>query len=160
MSRINEDGEELLTYLIPNGTIFGLAQLLTDDYQGNERIIAMQKSLICKVEISLFRELMEKNKDLNNQVLKLSGLRIKRLENRLEDLIFKTAEERITEFLQKFIKEYGENKGPYYEVDLFLNNKDIASLTSSNRQKVNKVMNAMKRENIIDFNKKTIKYFK
>lgn len=160
LSRINEEGEELLTYLIPTGSIFGLTQLLDEDYRGNEKVVAMQKSLICKVDIQLFRGLMEKNKTLNNHILKLSGLKIKKLENRLEDIIFKTAEVRIRDFVHHFVPQYGEDKGNYYEASLFLTNKDIASLTSTNRQKVNQVMNAMKKEGQIDFNQKRIKSYK
>lgn len=160
LSRINEEGEELLTYLIPRGSIFGLTQLLDEDYRGNEKIMAMQKSLICKVDIQLFRGLMEKNKTLNNHILKLSGLKIKKLENRLEDIIFKTAEIRIRDFIRHFVPQYGEDKGDYYEASLFLTNKDIASLTSTNRQKVNQVMNVMKKEGQIDFNQKRIKFYK
>lgn len=160
LSRINEEGEELLTYLIPKGSIFGLTQLLDEDYRGNEKVVAMQRSLICKVDIKLFRELMEKNKTLNNHILKLSGLKIKKLENRLEDIIFKTAEVRIQEFVQNLVQQYGEDNGNYYEASLFLTNKDIAGLTSTNRQKVNQVMNAMKKEGRIDFDKKTIRLYK
>lgn len=160
LSRINEEGEELLTYLIPKGSIFGLTQLLDEDYRGNEKVVAMQRSLICKVDIKLFRELMDKNKTLNNHILKLSGLKIKKLENRLEDIIFKTAEVRIREFVENLVQQYGENKGTYYEANLFLTNKDIAGLTSTNRQKVNQVMNAMKKESRIDFDKKTIRLYK
>jgi len=160
LSRINEEGEELLTYLIPKGSIFGLTQLLDEDYRGNEKVVAMQRSLICKVDIKLFRELMEKNKTLNNHILKLSGLKIKKLENKLGDIIFKTAEVRIREFVQNLVQQYGENKGAYYEANLFLTNKDIAGLTSTNRQKVNQVMNAMKKEGRIDFDKKTIRLYK
>ncbi len=160
LSRLNEEGEELLTYLITKGSIFGLTQLLDEDYRGNEKVVAMQKSLICKVDIQLFRELMEKNKTLNNHILKLSGLKIKKLENRLEDIIFKTAEVRIREFVQNFVRQYGEDKGDHYEAGLFLTNKDIAGLTSTNRQKVNQVMNAMKKEGRIDFDKKTITSYK
>lgn len=159
LTRINDEGAELLTYLITKGSIFGLSQLLADNYEGNERIEAMENSIICKVGINVFRELMEKNKNLNNYILKLSGEKIKRLENRLENLIFKSAEQRIREFIVQFVKEHGENKGPYFEVDLFLNNSDFASLTSTNRQKVNQIMNMMKKENLIDFDKKTLKYF-
>ncbi|MFT7453087.1 MAG: CRP/FNR family cyclic AMP-dependent transcriptional regulator, partial [Patescibacteria group bacterium] len=160
LTRINEEGEELLTYLIPKGAIFGLAQLMTDNYAGNERIEAMENSIVCKVGINLFRELMEQNKNLNNYVLKLSGLKIKRLENHLENIIFKSAEKRIRIFIKQFVKEHGINKGSYYEANLFLNNNNIANLTNTNRQKVNQIMNSMKNEAIIDFDKKTIKWFK
>ena len=160
LTRVNEDGHELLTYLIPKGSIFGITQLLTDEYEGNEVVAAMQDSLVCKVSMNLFRELMEKNSVLNNYVLKLSGLKIRKLENKLENVLFKSAEARIRTFIKNFVQEYGIDRGPFFEVETFLKNKDIASLTNSNRQKVNQIMNKMKREKIIDFDSFSLKHFK
>lgn len=159
LTRMNLDGKELFTYLMPNGSIFGIEQLLTDRYEGDEKIEAVNNCIVCRMGIKQFRLMMEKNSDLNNQVLRLSGFKIKKLENKLEDIIFKSADTRIREFIKKFVLEYGENKGAYHEVKLFLKNKDIAALTSTNRQKVNQVMNSMKKEKIVDFDAKNIKYF-
>lgn len=160
LTRVTQEGKELLTYLIPKGSIFGLTNLLTNKIEGDEVMTAVQDSIVCKVSMPLFKELMERNSELNNYVLKLSGLRIKKLENKLENILFKTADDRIEEFLISFPQEYGEDKGEFYESSVVLTNKDIASLTNSNRQKVNQVMNEMKRSGIIDFDTKSIKYFK
>jgi CRP/FNR family cyclic AMP-dependent transcriptional regulator len=159
LTRINNEGKELLTYLMPKGSIFGIEQLLTDQYAGNEKIEAVNNCIVCRMGIEHFRMMMEKNSDLNNHVLSLSGFKIKKLENKLDDIIFKSADQRVREFIVKFSLEYGENKGAYHEVKLFLANKDIAALTNTNRQKVNLVMNSMKKENLIDFDTKSIKYY-
>jgi len=160
LTRITDEGSELLTYLIPEGSIFGITQLLTDKYEGNEIMSAVQNSIVCKVPMDLFRELMTQNGDLNSHVLKLSGLKIKKLENRLENILFKTAKNRIEDFLLSFPKEYGKDKGDYFESDFTLTHKDIGKLTNSNRQKVNQVMNQMKKSGVIDFDSKSIKLFK
>lgn len=160
ITRVNAEHDELLTYLVPQWSIFGITQFLTDNYDGNEILTAMKDCTVCKVSMNIFRELMESNADLNNFVLKLSGFRIKKLENKLENVLFKSAETRVREFLIDFPKEYGQDNGSYYQAELFLKNKDIASLTNSSRQKVNKVMNEMKRDGIIDYDNNYIKYYK
>lgn len=158
LSKIQENGNEIVISLIKEGSIFGFSKLLHEDNsQGDEVVMALQNSIICVVTKPIFQGLMDNNKDINNHVLKLAGLRIRRLENKLEDLIYKTAETRIREFITRFIKEYGVNVGPYYEVKHFLTNKDIGNLTNATRQKVNEVMNSMKREKIIDFDRKKLR---
>ncbi len=160
LTRIQDNGNETLVELIPKGTIFGINQLLSSSYTGNESVVALQNSIVCKVSVHFMKDLMEKNKDLNNHILKLSGLKIKRLENQLENLMFKSAENRIREFVEKFVHEYGVNRGPYFEVEQYLNNKDIGHLASASRQKVNEVLNKMKKEKQIDFDRKTLKWYK
>lgn len=160
LTRIDQEGNELMTYLLSKGNIFGITQLLTDEYSGHEKIEAVQNSVVCKVGMKVFKELMDRNKDLNNHVLKLSGLKIKRLETRLEEVLFKSAETRIRNFIPSFIKKYGKKDGSIFKAKLFLNNKDIASLTNSSRQKVIQVMNAMKKEGIIRYDAKHIQLLK
>lgn len=58
---------------------------------------------------------------------KIVRAKIKKLENRLEDIIFKTAEARILDFVHYFVPHYGTDKGDYCEASLFLTDKDIAS---------------------------------
>lgn len=159
LTQNNQNGDEVLSYLIPRGSIFGLTNLLLPEEKSNEKIIALQDSTICKVPLNIMRELMDQNKDLNNHILKLSGLKIKKLQNKLEHTIFKTAEQRIREFIIRFAMDYGIKKTASYEVPLFLTNKDIAKLSNTHRQKVNEVMNKMKKESIIHFDKQSLIYY-
>jgi CRP-like cAMP-binding protein len=50
---------------------------------------------------------MAKNPDLNFAITKFIGLRIKKIQTRLENLIFKTSEQRITWLIKDFTTEIG-----------------------------------------------------
>ncbi len=160
LEKIREDGLPYLDTVIGQGSLFGLSTINSEIIQSTERAICLKKTKVCKVPYSILEELMEKNRSLHNYLLKLAGLKIKKLEYRLENLIFKTSEQRIREFFPKFIQEFGEDHGPYYKMELYLTNKDIGSLTNTTRQKVNQVMNQMKREGKLSFTRKFIAWYK
>jgi len=145
--------------IMNQGALFGISKMLLDEPE-DEHIICIRRSKVCKVPIEILEELMEKNDALHNYILKLAGLKIKRLQHRLENLIFKSSEERIREFIPNYIKEFGVDKGPFFEAELILTNKDIGQLTNTTRQKVNEIMNQMKKRGEIMYDKKSIKWFK
>ncbi len=158
ISKVQESGNELMIGLVKQRSIFGISKLLNSSKSADYEVaIALESCIICMVHSKILMELMEKNESLNNYILKLAGFQIKRLENRLEDVIFKSSEERIREFLTKFIKNFGVNLGAYIEADLMLTNKNIAKLTNTTRQKVNVVMNLMRKERIIEYDKKKLR---
>lgn len=158
--KLSAQGQSFMENVIGQGTLFGLTSLFHNADYSKEKFICLKNTRVCKVPHSILDELLNKNKSLHNYLLKLSGIRIKRLEYRLESLLFKTYEERIREFFPNFIKAFGTDRGPYYEMDLFLTNKDIGQLTNTTRQKVNTVMNDMKHEGLISFDRKSIKWHK
>jgi CRP/FNR family cyclic AMP-dependent transcriptional regulator len=96
--------------------------------------------------------LMEKHKSLKNGVLKVYGLRIKKLERRLHDLLYKDSPTRIKEFITDYLDEFGEpnDTGECVAKNL-LSYKEIANLTNTSRQTVSNVLSKMRKEGIIDY---------
>jgi CRP/FNR family transcriptional regulator len=101
-------------------------------------------------------ELMEQHKSLKNGVFKVYGLRIKKLECRLQDLLYKDSVTRISEFIINYIDEYGEDVDGRILAKNLLSHKDIASLTSTSRQTVSNVLSKMRKDAIIDYDSKYI----
>ena len=78
--------------------------------QGEERQELAQvteEAVLCKVETSRFLEMMHAIPELNFVVTKLIGLCIRKVQTKLENLIFKTYEERVLWFLKKNFQLWG-----------------------------------------------------
>ena len=93
-----------------------------------------------------------------NIVYKFIGFRFQKLERRLQLLLFKDAKTRLEEFLKELCDEYGYD---CKETDAHIINhpytqKDIASLIGISRPTLNILLNELKEENRIDFNRKQI----
>jgi CRP-like cAMP-binding protein len=106
------------------------------------------------MSIEDMKELMANNKPLNLKIIKLIGLRIKKLERKVESLVFKDARTRIIEFLRDMALEKGKKVGFETMFKNYLTHKDIASLTGTSRQTVTTVLNELKEKNLINFDRR------
>jgi CRP/FNR family transcriptional regulator len=150
------NGDELVKDIIKKGDIFGIMGLLgvrnEDDFA-----VAMEDSIICIIDSSYFKKMMEENRNLNNFIFKLAGDRIKKLERNLSSLIYKDAKSRIEDFIIDYVEDFGVEVVDFFVAKNLISNSDIGKLTSTSRQTVNKTMNDLKRNNIIDFDKNIIR---
>ncbi|WP_190808929.1 Crp/Fnr family transcriptional regulator [Flagellimonas sp. S3867] len=147
-------------YIVKKGNIFGELSLYDEQAAIEEQAITLEDSIICYIESDMMEALMEKHKSLKNGVFKVYGLRIKKLERRLEDLIYKDSKTRISDFIYSYVKEFGEDKTDRIEAKNLLSHKDIANLTNTSRQTVNNVLSGLRKDNRIDYNTREISILK
>jgi CRP/FNR family transcriptional regulator len=116
--------------------------------------VAMSDCVVCFMKVKDLEELMSLNPQLSNHINKLIGFRIKRIERRLESLIFKDAKTRIVEFIKDLGIEYGTKENGRMKVKNFLSHEDIAKITSTSLQTVTRVLNELKEQGKIFYNTK------
>ncbi len=157
IGKITESGEEDFQYLLKEGSIFG-ELALSEGESMNMIAVAVEDCMICHIDVETMRKLMESNSALSTAVLKIMGLRIKKVERRLESILFKDSKTRVTDFVRDFLEEFGERgEDGTITAKNFLSNKDMAKLTATSRQTVNAVLNELKKKGSIDFDTKFIK---
>jgi CRP/FNR family cyclic AMP-dependent transcriptional regulator len=150
-----EGGEEVLSAILSTGELFGELAMAGEEKR-KDFAQAMEETMICPLTIEELKELMYENKELSFKILKLIGLRIMKLERKLELLVFKDARTRIIEFLKDAAEWKGKKVGFETLIQTSLTHKDIASLTGTSRQTVTTILNEMKDQNLINFNRKQI----
>ena len=105
---------------------------------------------------------MRDNQTFSFKIYKFIGFKLKKLERRLQLLLFKDAKTRLLEFLDELCEDYGYNcektgdnviRHPYTQ-------KDIASLIGISRPTLNILLNDLKESKIINFNRKEIRILK
>lgn len=79
------------------------------------------------------------------------------MQKRLEDITFKNSEERILDFLKTTAKNSGQCANGEIIIPSSLTHKNIAKLTSTSRQIVSGVFNDLKKQGIIDYNRREIR---
>ncbi len=139
-------------YIVKRGNLFGELALYDEQNSEEELAYALEDCIICYIESDVMEQLMEKHKSLKNGVLKLYGLRIKKLERRLHDLLYKDSSTRIKEFIVDYLDEFGEkNENGRLIAKNLLTHKEIANLTNTSRQTVSNVLSKMRKENSIEY---------
>lgn len=155
----SEDGAEVVKAILTRGEIFGETAILGESKREEFAQSIDNSTSICPVGVSTMHELMRNNQTFTLKIYKVIGFRLKKLERRLQLLLFKDAKTRLIEFLDELCSDYGydcEKTGdkiiqhPYTQ-------KDIASLIGTSRPTLNILLNELKEENIIEFSRKEIR---
>lgn len=154
-----EDGNEVVKAILAKGELFGEKAILGEDKRDEFAMSLDNTTSICPVDVDTMHDLMRDNRSFSFRVYKLIGFRLKRLERRLELVLFKDAETRVEEFLNEMADDYGyccPDTGdtviqhPYTQ-------KDIAHLIGTSRPTFNAIMNKFKEANKIDFSRNEIR---
>lgn len=154
-----EDGKEVVKAILTKGELFGEKAILGETMRDEFAQALDNSTSICPVDVTTMHELMRDNQPFSFRIYKLIGFRLKRLERRLELVLYKDAETRVREFLKELANDYGYCcpdtgetvvKHPYTQ-------KDIARLLGTSRPTLNSILNKFKANQEIDFNRKELR---
>ena len=161
ISRIHPDGREVILDVVGPGEIFGELALIEEGEQSNEMAQALDDALICTMKIEDFESLLKENPELNMRITKRIGLRLRKFEERVTDMVFKDVKKRIASFLVRYAEEFGKMKEGIITIKMHLSHQEIAMLTGSARQTITTTLNELRSQGLIDFSRQgiTIKQF-
>lgn len=146
------DGSEKIIAIINPGEIFGEMAYL-DEAQRTDYAITLEPSLICAINKNDLAAFIEKNPELNLRLTKILGLKLRSFSERIEDLIFKDANQRIASFIIRYAEKNGKKIGDQIFVKPFLKHQNIGELTACSRQTVNYFLTELRNKKIIDFDR-------
>lgn len=155
ISRYSNDGKEIIMAFINPGEVFGEMAYLGEG-ERTDIAITVEPSYICAINKNDFAGFVEKNPAMNLKLSRIIGLKLKSYSERIEDLVFKDAKQRVISFLIKLAEENGKQIGEQIFVKPFLKHQDIADLTACARQTVNDVLTDLREKQIIDFDRKKL----
>jgi CRP/FNR family cyclic AMP-dependent transcriptional regulator len=140
ISRVSEDGKKMTLHLIGPGEIFGESAILGQEKRENIAEV-VEDAVICSINRTMFQEMLVNNPKMNLSINKFIGLRIRKIQAHIEDLVFKDAKERVVAFLERYTKTFGKKMIDGWMVRPFLTHQEIADLTATSRQTVNTILN-------------------
>ncbi|WP_405205763.1 Crp/Fnr family transcriptional regulator [Aquimarina sp. LLG6339-5] len=155
----SENGNEVVKAILTRGELFGEKAILGEDRRTEFAQSVDNATSICPIGVQTMHDLMRDNQTFSLKVYKFIGLRFKRLERRLQLLLFKDTKTRLLEFLDELKEDFGyccPNTGdtviqhPYTQ-------RDIANLIGTSRPTLNIIMNELKESKKIDFNRREIR---
>ena len=158
----NEDGTEVTKAILSRGQLFGEKAILGEQKREEFAQSIDSTTSICPISAEMMHELMRKNETFSFRVYKFIGFKLQKLERRLQLLMFKDTKTRLLEFLDELCSEYGYdcNKTGDKVINHPYTQKDIASLIGTSRPTLNILLNELKDEKIIQFNRKEIRIHK
>ena len=142
ISRISEDGKKTTLHLVGPGEIFGESSILGQEKRENIAEV-VEDAVICSINRMMFQEMLAMNPKMNLSINKFIGLRIRKIQAHVEDLVFKDARERVIAFLKRYTSTFGKKMIDSWMVRPFLTHQEIADLTATSRQTVNSILNEL-----------------
>ena len=156
LGNYTSEGEEVVKAILSRGEIFGELGI-AGEQKTKEFAKALDKdTVICPLTIEDLKMLMKDNEELNFAIIKVIGLKFRRVERRIESMVFKDSRTRVLEFLLDMGKEKGVKVGFETMIKNHYTHKDISRLTGTSRQTVTTVFNELRDENIINFDRRRI----
>jgi len=153
-----KEGNEVVKAILCKGELFGEKAILGEEKRNEFAQSIDNNTSICPIAVPILHELMRDNQTFTLKIYKFISFRIQKLERRLQLLLFKDAKTRLLDFLDELCDDYGvgcEETGGMKIIHPYTQ-KDIANLIGTSRPTLNLLMNELKDDGTIDFNRKEI----
>jgi CRP/FNR family cyclic AMP-dependent transcriptional regulator len=151
----SDTGKEITKAILNTGEVFGELSLIGESTR-RDFAFAMEETVACVMSVSDMKSMMRDHSALSIFLMKIMGSRMLEMEQRLESLVFKDSRTRIIEFLHELGEKKGQRVGYEMLVRKFMTHQEIANLTATSRQTVTTVLNELRNDNIITFNRKRL----
>lgn len=156
LGNYTKDGDEAVKAILSKGELFG-ELAVAGEKNTTEFAKAMDPStMICPLTIEDLKMLMRDNDELNFAIIKVIGLKFRKIERKIESMVFKDSKTRVIEFLVEMGEEKGKKVGYETMIKNHYTHKDISRLTGTSRQTVTTVFNALRDQNFINFDRRRI----
>lgn len=142
--RYSADGRELTIDILEPGDIFGELTVAGEEERETDAV-AMEDSFICAIKRKDFEDFIGKMPNLSLTITKWIGLRLRRIENRFNDMIFQDVHTRLITIFKDLAQKYGVPAGNGKKIAIHLSHKEIASLIGATRETVTLELNNLKR---------------
>ncbi len=151
----NDSGKEITKAILKKGEVFGELSMIGEEKR-RDFAYAMDETEVCAISSDQMKSLMKEHSGVSLFFMKIMGSRVLEMESRLESLVFKDSRSRIIEYMVNEINKHGQRVGYEWVLRNFITHQEIANLTATSRQTVTTVLNDLRTEEVITFNRKRL----
>jgi CRP/FNR family transcriptional regulator, cyclic AMP receptor protein len=156
ISRLSEDGKQITLSILEAGSIFGELSILDGNAPHDNIAEAVEDTLLCQVQREDFENYLKHHPELSLRVTKWMGLRLRQIENKVEELVFKSASERLKSLLLRLSLDYPKRVLDGVLIHLPLTHQDLGELTNIARPTVTEQLKKLEQEGFLRFEKRRI----
>ena len=148
-------GKEVTFEILDSGEIFGLLETL-DDSPRETLAEALDDALICAIRREDFDRYLREHPDMTVKLTKLIGLRLRKIQNRVEDLVFRDVPARLAHLLLGLSKSAGAPDGAGIRLQAKLTHQEMANLIGCSRETVSTILGQFREQGLIRIDGRTI----
>lgn len=148
LSKVSEDGREATLAILEPGEIFGESEAI----QGIPResmVQALEPVMVCEIRRKDFERYLTTHPNVGGKVLKLISGRLRRVETRVSDLVFKSAPARLAHLLIELSQTMGASENGFVRIQPRLTHQNLANLIGTSRETVSSLMSQFSQHGLI-----------
>lgn len=156
ISEIDAFGNELIKSIVLGGDLFG--EVPSSSYRQTQEFAEILSSevIICVFNLDEFEAIMQKHPVLALGFTRKMTEKLRGLENRYTNLVFKDVKSRLKSFLLEWADKEGKADDSGMVIKNYLTHSEIANIISSSRQTVTTLINELKEEGVILYSRSMI----
>jgi len=156
LTELDENDNELVKAILTDGDVFGDLALEGDPKNDEFAHVLTANTIICYFKVQDFKKLISTNSSIGLNYVQHVSLKLRRLENRHADLVFRDAKARLIRFIKDWARTDGNKIGGKIVLNNYLTHSDIAGFISTSRQSVNVLLNELRDAGMLYYNRKKI----
>lgn len=148
-----EEGKELIKEVLSPVTFFGEDMILGVNRRREQAQAMKEEVHLLALDAQIMQRVLQTKPMLSVALLQHQALRLQNAENQLSSLVFKDARTRIVDFIRDTTRDQGRQVGFEMLLKHSLTHQDIANITHTSRQTVTLVLNELRKNGLIHFNR-------
>ncbi len=149
ITRINEEGKEVILSILRDGEFFGEMSLF-DGESRSANVIAMEDSEVMIIKRSDFMEMLERYPKVAIYLLEELARRIRNSDRHIESLSLSDAEHRVGSAILRLAEDLGVHRAGIVSVDDMPLQQDIANMAGTSRETVSRMLKMLEQKNLIE----------
>ncbi|AXT59784.1 Crp/Fnr family transcriptional regulator [Aquimarina sp. AD10] len=158
ISRLTEQGEEMILVILTSGQVFG-ANLILEEFHPNYICESLNsETVLCEFDIECVKRVIEKDQHTEFDLLSIIGKQFSEMERRIKVLCNNSAEQRLVDVLKEFKDKFDHlsDNEENIIIDMPLNQDEISNYIRTTRVTTNKLINKLKNNLLIEYQQKNI----
>lgn len=156
LGAISEEGREVIKHILYPTALFGEMSLVGEEKRHDFAVALEKENEVLAIPAAAFRRFVHTDYALTIKIMNAIGGRLRTAEHKLESMVFKDARGRIIDFLKDTAHKRGRRIGLETMIRNHFTQQDIADITGTSRQTVTTVLNELRSNNRIYFNRSKI----
>ncbi|MFQ5742691.1 MAG: Crp/Fnr family transcriptional regulator [Acidobacteriota bacterium] len=149
LSRVSHDGRGITLAVLGPMDVFGELAIAGEELR-QEAAEALEEVVVCAFEQRPFEHFLVQHPTLALRLVKLIGARLRRVEIKIQDLLFKDVRARLAHTLAQLAERFGEAMPGGTRIGMHLTQTDLAQLIGSTRETTSTIFNEFRRGRLVD----------
>ena len=156
LSKVSQDGREATIAILEPGEIFGEVEVL-NAIPRESMVEALEPVMVCEIQRSDFDRYLHTYPEVGGKVIKFMGGRLRQLETRVGDLVFKSAPARLASLLLELSETMGIVENGVVQLQVRLTHQNLGNLIGTSRETVSMLMSQFMQRGLLEQKRRYIR---